>query len=81
MQEKKLYGYADDSTLVALVHYYYYYLKRALFLGPVFFQTALTRSVVYDLNRGGMPFHNAVGVNREKGATTENQGTGVKYMG
>ena len=47
----------------------------------MFFQTARTRSVVYDLNRGGMPFHNAVGVHREKGATTENQGTGVKYMG
>ena len=30
---------------------------------------------------GGMPLHNAVGVNCEKGVTTENQGSGVKYMG
>ena len=30
---------------------------------------------------GGMPLHDAVGINCEKGATTENQGTDVKYMG
>ena len=30
---------------------------------------------------GGMPLHDAVGINCEKGATTENQGSGVKYMG
>ena len=28
-----------------------------------------------------MLLHDVVGVNREKGATTENQGAGVKYMG
>ena len=28
-----------------------------------------------------MPFHEAVGVNGKKGATTEIQGAGVKYMG
>ena len=28
-----------------------------------------------------MPLHDAVGINRKKGATTENQGSGVKYMG
>ena len=28
-----------------------------------------------------MPLHEAVGINCEKGATTENQGSGVKYMG
>ena len=27
-----------------------------------------------------MPIHDAVGVNCKKSATTENQGTGVKYM-
>ena len=28
-----------------------------------------------------MPLHDAVGINSEKGATTDNQGSGVKYMG
>ena len=28
-----------------------------------------------------MPLHGAVGLNCKKGATTENQGLGVKYMG
>ena len=28
-----------------------------------------------------MPLHDAVGVNCKKGASTENQGSGVKYMG
>ena len=28
-----------------------------------------------------IPLHDAVGVNCEKGATTQNPGSGVKYMG
>ena len=28
-----------------------------------------------------MPLHDAIGINCKKGATTENQGSGVKYMG
>ena len=28
-----------------------------------------------------MPLHDAVGINCKKVATTENQGSGVKYMG
>ena len=28
-----------------------------------------------------MPLHDAVGINCKKGATTENQGSAVKYMG
>ena len=28
-----------------------------------------------------MALHDAVGINCKKGATTENQGSGVKYMG
>ena len=28
-----------------------------------------------------MPLHDAVGINCKKGATTENQGLGVEYMG
>ena len=30
---------------------------------------------------GGMQLHDAVGRNCKKGATTENQGPGVEYMG
>ena len=37
--------------------------------------------VDYQLERGGMPLPDAVGVNCKKGATTENQGTGASYMG
>ena len=34
------------------------------------------------MESGGMPLHDAaVGINCKKGATTENQGSGVKYMG
>ena len=50
-------------------------------LGPVFFRTALPCSGGYYLERGGMPLHDAVGINCKKGATTEYQGVDVKYMG
>ena len=30
---------------------------------------------------GGMPLHDAVGINCKKRATTENHGASVKYMG
>ena len=33
------------------------------------------------MERGGIPLHDAVGINCKKDATTENQGSGVKYMG
>ena len=46
----------------------------------VFFRTALPCSGGYHLEGGGMPLHDAVGINSQKGATTENQGSGVKYM-
>ena len=55
--------------------------KRQFLLGPMFFMTELSCSGGYHLERGGMPLHDAVGISCEKGATTENQGTGVKYMG
>ena len=32
------------------------------------------------MERGGMPLHDAVGLNCKKDATTENHGSGVKYM-
>ena len=50
-------------------------------LGPVFNRTALPCSGGYHLERGRMPLHDAVGLNCKKGATTENQGAGVKHMG
>ena len=33
------------------------------------------------MERGGMSLHDVVGINCKKGATTENQGSAVKYMG
>ena len=50
-------------------------------LGPVFFRTALPCSGGYHLDRSGMPLDDAAGVNCKNGATTETQGSGVKYMG
>ena len=47
----------------------------------MFFWTSLPCSGGYHLESGGMPFHDAVGINCKKGATTETQGSGVKYMG
>ena len=56
--------------------------KRPYLLGTVFFRTAIPCSGVYHhMERGGMPLHDAVKINCRKGATTENQGSGVKYMG
>ena len=40
------------------------------------------KSVLFSVHdAGGMPVHDAVGINCKKGATTENQGSAVKYMG
>ena len=50
-------------------------------LGPVFFRAALLCSGGYHQVRGGMPLHDAVEINCKKGATTENTGADVKYMG
>ena len=50
-------------------------------LGPVFFRTALPCSGGYHMERRGMQLHDVVGINFKKGATTENQGSAVKYMG
>ena len=54
---------------------------RPSLLGPVFFRTSLPCSGGYHMERGAMPLHDVVGINCKKGATTENQGSGVKYMG
>ena len=55
-------------------------LMLPVLLGPVLFRTALPCSGGYHLERGGMPLHDAVGINCEKDATTENQGSYVKYV-
>ena len=40
----------------------------------MFFRTSLPCSDCYHLERGGVPLHDAVGINCKKGANTENQG-------
>ena len=50
-------------------------------LGPVFFRTALPCSGRSHLEKGGMPSHEAVGINCKKGVTSEYQGADVEYMG
>ena len=57
------------------------YFTRPFLLGTVFFRTALPCSGDYYLERGGMPLPDADGINCKKGATTEYQGSDVKYMG
>ena len=44
---------------------------RPLFLGPVFFLTALLCSGGYYLERGGLQLHDAVGINCKNGATID----------
>ena len=56
-------------------------LRRPFLLGPVFFRSALPCSDGYHLERGGVPLHDAVGINCKKGTTTENQIAVVKRMG
>ena len=56
-------------------------LTRSFLLGPMSFRTALPCSGGYHLERGEIPLYNADGINRKMGATTENQGADVKYMG
>ena len=55
-------------------------LTRPFSICPVFFRTALPCSGGYHLERGGMPLHDAVGINCKKSATTEYKGADVKYM-
>ena len=48
---------------------------RPFLLGTVSFLTTLPCSGGYHMERGGMPLHDAVGINCKKGATTDNHGT------
>ena len=50
-------------------------------LGPVFFRTTLPCSGGYNLERGGMPLHDAVGINCKNSTTTENQGADCQVYG
>ena len=52
----------------------------AILFGPLLFWTALPCSGGYHMERGGMQLHDAVRVNSKKGATTEKQGSDVKYV-
>ena len=49
-------------------------------LGQLFFRTALPCSGGYHLEGGGMPLHDAVGINCKNGATTEYRGADVKHV-
>ena len=63
-------AYVDDSSLTR------HFCMALRSFGPP--SHAL---VDYHLERGGMPLHDAVGVNRTRVVTTENHATGVWYMG
>ena len=52
-------------------------ILRGHFARLLCFRTALPRFGAYHPDRGGMPLHDAVGVNCKKGAATENQDTGA----
>ena len=47
----------------------------------MFFWTDLPCAGGYHIERGGMPLHDAVGINCKDGATSEYQDPDVKYMG
>ena len=71
----------DRKEWRALVHMEVNKSHAAIVAWPVLFWAALPCFGDYHLERDGMPLHDAVGINCRKGATTENQSTGVKYMG
>ena len=56
-------------------------LARPSLLGTVFFRTALPCAGGYQVERGGMPLHDAVGMDCEGGAATEGRDAAVKYVG
>ena len=71
----------DWKAWRALVYMSLNDFHAAIFAWPVFFRTTLPCSGGYHLERGGMPLHDAVGINCKKEATTQNQGKNVKYVG
>ena len=71
----------DRKKYRALVQMKLRKFQEEILLTTVFFRTTLPCSGGCHLERGGMPLYFADGINCEKGATTENQGAGVNYMG
>ena len=67
----------DRKEWRALVHMFLNEFHAAIFAWP--FRTTLPCSGGYHLERGGIPLHDA-DVNCNRCATTENQGSDVKYM-
>ena len=67
----------DRKAWRALVHEF----NAAIFVWPCVRSDRPPVLWWLSMERGGMPLHDAVGINCKKGATTENQGSGVKYMG
>ena len=65
----------------ALVHMQLKEFHTAVLDGTLFFRKVLPCSGGYHMERRGMQLHDAVGINCNKGATTKNQGSGVKYVG
>ena len=55
-------------------------LTGTFLLGLAFFRTTLPCSGGYHLERGGMQLHDAIRIKCEKGATSENQGTGAIWV-
>ena len=70
----------DRNEWRALVHTKLIEIHPAILLSIIKMAPVLPCSGGYHPERGGMPFHDAVGINRKKGTTTENQGAGVKHM-
>ena len=71
----------DRKEWRPLAHMLLNEFHEAIFAWPVSFRTALPCSGGSHLERGVMPLHDAVGINCEKGITTENQGAGATYKG
>ena len=71
----------DRKEWRALVHMELNKFHAPIFAWPYVLLDCPPCSGGYHMDRGGMPLHDAVGINCKNGSTTENQGSGVKYMG
>ena len=69
----------DRKKWRALVHMQLNEFHAAFYPSPLFFLTAFPCSGGYHLERGLIPLHDAVWINCEKDATTENEDADVKY--
>ena len=74
----------DQKAWRALVHMKLNEFQAAIFAWPCVLldhPPVIWWLTGYHMERGGMPLHDAIGINCRKGATTENQGSAAKYMG